>query len=111
MASLKDYIPSLVSNWFSTQEMVNLMRPCGAGDSGTNGAGIDLTDDYSPTRPIKIVRIDSAGNVGFQTADGSSHLVAANDKDELSRMLITKIYSSTDDNYATTATGIHVFYD
>lgn len=115
MASLN----STVQQWFKnftgiiggTNIYERSMAPCSRGDSGTAGTGIDLTSDYSASFPIKLIRIDGSGNLGFQDIYGSDHLIEVDDKDEFSRVLIKKIYSSSDANYATTATGIHVFGD
>jgi len=94
----------------STAQNTRMISPCYKGDSGTAGTGIDLTGDYTPAFPVKILIAESeTGNIGFETDDGNSHVIPASVLQVVDRIVITKIYSSTDANYATTATGIHVF--
>ena len=83
------------------------------GDSGVSGTGISLSADYTPSTPIKMVIIETAGNFCFETIkSGSSkpHVLPVADMTMLDGIIISKIYGSSHGTYPTTASKIHVFY-
>lgn len=87
------------------------MIPTSRGTSGSNGTGVDLTDDITPGRPIAVIYVESAGNLGLATFDDNPHVIPVVDKTWITfkdtGIVWKTIYKSTHASYATTATGVH----
>ncbi len=101
----------------SAQEAAENVMCADEGNSGTNGTGIDVsgttkincltTFGFQP----RLIRIDGAGNFGFDTLDDNPHVFEVTAKTEIRGYIIKAIYPASYATSAlrTTATKIHVF--
>lgn len=112
--ALKDVFAQIKDLSFGIQELLFAVLPVSGGYSGANGTeGIDLSEaDYTPPATAngcirKVFCAGDAGNVKFELADGSVHVLPVASQDYLFpvAMFITKIYKT-----GTTATVLKVFW-
>jgi len=113
--ALKDYLVKIKDLSMGEKELLYSVLPLVGGYSGATGTeGISLATDYTPPTTSdgfirRVFCAGNAGNVKFDMADGSVHVLPIYAEDWLCPVagFITKIYSSAN---GTTATTLKVFW-
>ena len=98
---------------FNAQQYEDETNIIHGGDSGSAGTGVPVEGPYdagaytfATGQYARVVRVDTAGTLGFTTTDGNTHVVEMDAKTELRGYQVTSIL----DLSTTTCTGIHLFW-
>ena len=114
MSALTDSLESFKDNGGDAAQNTRGLISSDQGDSGTAGTGISVTGSAVIEPSIGIfrqVRVDGAGNFGFTTPDGNSHVIALAANETFTSVFMKTIYPASYATTAlrTTATGVHIF--